>query len=109
MEWSPQIPHMPGAQQPLAHSLILGVQKRLKVWRMRNKAICAGCRYEVYGVGGYFGLYKYKHGWYFTLWSGLGVEIRVNGATTFIIIISDRRYLTELPESIIFGFGTVSS
>ena len=37
MEWSPQIPHMPGAQQPLAHSLILGVQKRLKVWRMRNK------------------------------------------------------------------------
>ena len=90
MEWSPQIPHMPGAQQPLTHSLILGVQKRLKVSRMRNKAICAGCRYEVYGMGGYSGLYKYKHGWYFTLWSGLGVEIRANGATTFIIIISDR-------------------
>ena len=90
MEWSPQIPHMPEAQQPLAQSLILGVQKRLKVWRMRNKAISAGCTYEVYGVGGYFELYKYKHGWYFTLWSELGVEIRVNGATTFIIIISVR-------------------
>ena len=98
MEWSPQIPHMPGAQQRLAHSLILGVQKRLNVWRMPNKPICAGCRYEVYGMGGYSGLYKYKHGWYFTLWSGLVVEIRVNGATTLIIIISDRRYLTELPE-----------
>ena len=96
MEWSPQIPHMPGAQQPLTHSLILGVQKRLKVWRMWNKAICAGCRYLDMKYIGWVDILDYiSTNMDGTLLCGLGSVWKLG---RMVLLPSSSFYLTELPE-----------